>query len=77
MSRITFRKIDQKEALIYHDGELVGELFRDENLLTGRPVYLILLSEDWRSWLRVEDRSKVRDCIRQRLRTHPLLGWRY
>lgn len=40
MSRITFRKIDQEEALIYHDGELVGDLYLDQDPLTGRPVYV-------------------------------------
>ena len=77
MPQITFRKIDDEEAIIFHDGELVGDLYRDKDPLTGRPVYLVLLSEDVRGWAKVYDRSKVHQCIRDRLRSHPLLGWRY
>ena len=77
MPQITFRKIDDGEAIIYHDGEAVGDLYRHEDPLTGKPVYLILLTEDSRGWFKQHDRSKVRESIHQRLRTHPLLGWRY
>ena len=77
MSRITFRKIDQDEALIYHDGELVGDLYRDVDPHTGRPVYLVLLAEDSRGWVRVHDRTRIRDTIRDRLASHPLMGWRW
>ena len=77
MSIITFRRIDQEEALIYHDGELVGDLYRHEDPLTGRPVYLVLLAEDGRGWIRVHDRARIRDTIQDRLRSHPLMGWRW
>ena len=77
MPQITFRKIDDEEAIIFHDGEAVGDLYRHEDPLTGKPVYLILLTEDSRGWFKQHDRSKVRESIHQRLRTHPLLGWRY
>ncbi len=77
MPRITFRKTGDDEAIIRYDGEAVGDLYRHEDPLTGKPVYLILLVEDFRGWLRCDDRSKVHDCIRQRLRTHRLMGWRF
>lgn len=77
MPQITFRKVADDEALIFHDGELVGDLYRHEDPLTGRPVYLVLLSEDARGWVRLEDRTRIRQTVMDRLRTHPLLGWRY
>ena len=77
MPQITFRKIDDEEAIIFHDGEAVGDLYRHEDHLTGRLVYLVLLADDPRGWQKVYDRSKIHQCIRDRLRSHPLLGWRY
>ena len=77
MSIITFRKIDQDEALIFHDGELVGDLYRHDDPVTGNPVYLVSLAEDPRGWVREHDRARIRDTIRDRLRSHPLMGWRW
>ena len=77
MPRITFQQTGDDEAIIRHDGEAVGDLYRHEDPITGRPVYLILLAEDWRGWYRQNDRSKVRQTIIDRLRTHPTMGWRY
>jgi len=77
MPKITFRKIDDEEAIIFHDGEAVGDLYRHEDPLTGRPVYLVLLASDHRGWLAVHDRAQVCDSIRSRLRSHPTMSWRY
>ncbi len=77
MPRITFRKTGDDEAVIRYDGEAVGDLYRHEDPITGKPFYLILLVDDWRGWVRCDDRGKVHDCIRQRLRSHRTLGWRY
>ena len=74
MPHITFRKIEEDEALIYHDGELVGDLYRHDDPVTRKPVYLVLLAEDGRGWVRVHDRSRIRDTIQDRLRSHPLMG---
>lgn len=77
MPRITFQKTGEDEATIRYDDEAVGDLYRHEDPITGKPFYLILLSEDWRGWLRCNDRSKVHDQIRLRLASHPTLGWKY
>ena len=77
MPRITFQQTGDEEAVIRYGGEAVGDLYRHEDPLTGRPVYLVVLVEDHRGWARCDDRSKVHDCIRQRLRTHRTLGWKY
>ncbi len=77
MPRITFQKTGDDEAIIRYDGEAVGDLYRHEDPLTGRPVYLILLIDDGRGWLRCHDRSKVPQSIRERLNSHPTMGWRF
>ena len=77
MPRITFRKTGDDEAVIRYGGEAVGDLYRHEDPLTGRSVYLVLLIEDARGWKKVFDRSKVHQTIIDRLRTHPTMGWRY
>ena len=77
MPRITFQKTGPDEAIIRYDDEAVGDLYRHEDPITGKPFYLILLSEDGRGWLRCDDRSKVHQSIRHRLRSHPLQGWRF
>ena len=77
MPQITFRKIDDEKAIIYHDGEAVGDLYRHEDPLTGRPVYLVLLASDHRGWVAVHDRARVCDSIRSRLRSHPTMSWCY
>ena len=77
MPRITFRKTGDDEAIIRYDGEAVGDLYRHEDPLTGRPVYLVLLIDDARGWKKVFDRSKVHQAIRERLHSHRTLGWRF
>ena len=77
MPRITFQQTDEDEAIIRYDDEPVGDLYRHEDPLTGRPVYLVVLVEDARGWKKVFDRSKVHQTIRMRLRSHPTLGWKY
>ena len=77
MPQITFRKIGEDEALIYHNGELVGDLYRHDDPVTGKPVYLVSLAEDPRGWAREHDRARIRGTIRDRLASHPLMGWRW
>ena len=77
MPQITFREVAHHEAIIYHDGEAVGDLYRHEDPVTGKPVYLVSLIEDPRGWTRTNDRARIRDTIRSRLATHPLMGWRW
>ena len=77
MPQITFRKIDDEEAIIFHDGEAVGDLYRHEDPITGKPVYLVSLIEDPRGWTKTNDRTRIRDIIRSQLATHPLMGWRW
>ena len=77
MPRITFQQTGDDEAIIRYDGEAVGDLYRHEDPISGEHFYLILLVEDGRGWFRQNDRSKVHQTIRDRLRSHRTLGWRY
>ena len=46
---LTFRRITPEESRIYQDGTIVGEVYRQEDILNrGRHYYVIHLSEDHR-----------------------------
>ena len=61
------------EVRIYRDGEYVGDIYKDEDILNpGRHHYLIWLVEDWRGWKRVTDRSTLRATAERWVLTHPL-----
>ena len=63
------------EARILHDGESVGSLYRQRDILApGKSFYVIHLDEDWRGPIRVHDRARVRDTILDRIETHPFWG---
>ena len=73
MSRITFKRIAPDESRIYDsDGEYVGDVYAHDDILNpSARVFIVCLDEDPRGWVRVHDRSRVRDVAEQRLRTHP------
>ena len=77
MPQLTFRDIGDQEAIIYHDGEAVGDLCRQQDPITGAPYYLVCLTEDRRGQVRVDDRARIRQTVIDRLRSHPLMSWRY
>ncbi|WP_428098765.1 hypothetical protein [Candidatus Rariloculus sp.] len=73
MSSITFKRAADDEWRIYdHDGDCVGEVFLQADILNpGAHYYLVWLSEDPRGFVRVHDRSRVREVAQQRLDSHP------
>ena len=75
MSRITFRQLSADEARIHDaDGDYVGDVFRQPDILdAGRHLYVIHLVDDPRGWVRVHDRSRIREVAQHRLDTHPLM----
>ena len=73
-STITFKRISDDEARVYQDGDYVGDVFRQPDVLdAGRHLYVIHLADDPRGWVRVHDRSRIREVAQHRLDTHPLL----
>ena len=75
MSQIIFRQVSADEARIHDaDGDYVGDLFRHPDILhQGEYFYVIHLADDPRGWVRVHDRSRVREVAQHRLDTHPLM----
>ena len=75
MCHVTFQNVADDEARIFADGEYVGDLFRHRDILNpGSPVYVVHLSEDPRGFVRVHERSRIREVAEQRLLSHPLFG---
>ncbi len=69
---LTFRLAAPDEVRVYRDGEHIGDIFKDEDILEpGRHHYLIWLAEDWRGWKRVTDRGKLRETLEHWVETHP------
>ena len=73
MSRITFKRSAQDEWRVYdHDGDHVGDVYRQPDILEpGAHYFLVWLFEDPRGFVRVHDRSRVREVAQCRLDTHP------
>ena len=70
---LSFELAAPDEVRIYRDGEYVGDIYKDEDILNpGRHHYLIWLAEDWRGWKRVTDRSTLRATAEHWVLTHPL-----
>ena len=70
---LTFRRITPEESRIYQDGAIVGEVYRqDDILIRGRHYYVIHLSEDHRRPVKVHDRARIRAEAQRLVDTHPL-----
>ena len=70
---LTFESAAPDEVRIYRDGEYIGDIYKDEDILApGRFHYLIWLAEDWRGWKRVTERSQLREAVRRWVDSHPL-----
>ena len=70
---LTFRRITPEESRIYQDGTIVGEVYRQEDILNpGAHYYVIHLSEDHRGPVKVRDRARIRDTAQRLVDSHPL-----
>ena len=70
---LTFRRITPEESRIYRDGDCVGEVYRQEDVLNaGAHYYVIHLSEDHRGPVKVHDRARIRTEAQRLVDTHPL-----
>ena len=69
----TFRRITPEESRIYQDGAIVGEVYRQEDILNAdRHYYVIHLSEDHRGPAKVHARHRIRAEAQRLVDTHPL-----
>ena len=75
MCHVTFQRVADDEARILADGEYVGDLFRQRDILSpGDVLFILHLDDDWRGPIRVHERHRVREVAEQRLLSHPLFG---
>ena len=75
MTCITFKRITPEESRIYADGMIIGEVYRQDDILKpGSHYYVVHLSEDYRGPHRVHDRSRIREETARLVNTHPLWG---
>ena len=75
MSDITFKQITPHESRIYQDGDYVGDVYRQDDILNpGAHCYVIHLDEDWRGPKRVHDRNRIREVAQHLVNSHPLYG---
>ena len=73
MNDIVFKRVAPDESRIYLDGDHVGDVYAHDDILhPGRRVFVIHLGEDPRGPVRVRDRARIREVVRQRLHSHPL-----
>ena len=68
---LTFKLVAPDEVRVYRDGDYIGDIFKDEDILNpGRFHYLIWLYEDRRGWKRVTDRGRLRETVERWVETH-------
>ena len=73
MSRIEFKRIAPHESRIYDDGDCVGEVHRQRDILNpGEHYYVVHLTEDYRGPVRVRERARIRDVAQSLVDSHPL-----
>ena len=75
MSGLAFRRIAPDEARIYLDGDRVGDVYRQQDVLSpGLHFYMVHLDEDPRGPCRVHDRNRIREVAERLVGSHPLWG---
>ena len=75
MSRITFKRMSPEESRIYQDGDYIGDVYRQDDILNpGAHYYVIHLDEDWRGPKRVRERHRIRQVAQRLVDSHPLYG---
>ena len=73
MTDIAFKRITPEESRVYSDGDLVGEVYRlDDVLNPGSHFHVAHLSEDPRGPVRIHDRSRIREIVTGLVLSHPL-----
>ena len=78
MCQVTFKRITPEESRIYDadaDGDHVGDVYAQDDILNpGARVYVVHLSDDPRGFVRVHDRTRIRQVAEERLLSHPFLS---
>ena len=76
MCQVSFKRVAPDESRIYDaDGDHVGDVHAQDDILNpGARVYVVHLSDDPRGFVRVHDRSRIRQVAEERLLSHPFLS---
>ena len=75
MSQITFKRMAPEESRIYQDGDYVGDVYRQDDILKpGHHYFVIHLDEDYRGPHRVHQRHRIREVAQRLLDSHPFHG---
>ncbi len=75
MGCVTFKRLTPHESRIYADGDHVGDVYRQDDILSpGQVFYVLHLFEDPRGPRRVHDRRRIREVAQRLVDSHPL--WR-
>ena len=75
MCQISFKRITPEESRIFADGDYVGDVYRQPDILhEDQHYYVVWLDEDFRGPVRVHQRERIRAVAEQRVRSHPLWG---
>ena len=73
MGSISFKRITQHESRILDDGDHVGDVYRQDDVLCeGAHFYVVHLSEDLRGPRRVHERHRIREIAQHLVDTRPL-----
>ena len=73
MTAIAFKRVTPEECRIYQDGCIIGEVYRQDDILKpGSHYYVVHLSEDYRGPHRIHHRGKIRSETARLVDTHPL-----
>ena len=75
MTDITFKRNGPHQSRIYFDGDCVGNVYRQDDILKpGSHYFVIHLFEDWRGPKRVHDRERIREIAQRLVGTHRFYG---
>ena len=74
MGSVTFKRLTPQESRIYDaDGDYVGNVYRQDDILAaGRFYYIVHLFDDPRGPRRVHNRGRIRETAQSLLDSHPL-----
>ena len=73
MPAIEIREITPTEERIYDDGDLIGEIFRDQSAFEEQaPFYVVHLTEDPRGPKRIYSREHLTETVQWMVDSHPL-----
>ncbi len=73
MGSIVFKRLTPHESRIYSDGDHVGDVYRQDDILSpGQVFWIVHLFDDPRGPRRVHERHRIREVAEDLLGSHPL-----